>query len=245
MASLDELLNENAAARPTRPSNALVKNLQFATNTGAIEQFTGMYRVHVVDGSKPVGTFQIELFNAAELAVVIFDIVSLPSDPGIRVFASADGITQVEASAISRSGYRVNAWFPNMAVKYLKIEISPTHPDTIGGNTFTFGLTSFSAEAVDYALFSELVTKPVVFKPQTVQGRFRAADSGADVGYYLSMTAGADSVNVHVADGDLVTFPGAEQIDIDLAINASWGLCPAGSQDPYGLPTDVVPGRPV
>ena len=158
-------------------------------DAGAIEQFTGMYRVHVVDGSKPGGTFQIELFNPSELAIVVFDIVSLPSDPGIRAFASSDGITQVEASAISRSGYRVNAWFPNMPVKYLKIEISPTHPDTIGGNTFTFGLTSFSAEAVDYALFSELMTKPVVFKPQTVQGRFRAVDSGSDVRYYLSMTA--------------------------------------------------------
>jgi hypothetical protein len=118
-----------------QPSSATVKSLQFATNTGAIEQFPGMYRVHVVDDSKPVGTFQIELFNPAELAVVVFDIVTLPSDPGIRVFASADGITQVEASSISRSGYRVNAWFSNMPVKYLQIQISPTHPDTIGGNT--------------------------------------------------------------------------------------------------------------
>lgn len=83
--------------------------------------------------------------------MAVFDIVSLPSDPGIQVFqvfASADGVTQVEASSISRSGYRVNAWFPNTPVKYLQLQISPTHPDTIVGNTFTFGLTDFSAEAV-------------------------------------------------------------------------------------------------
>ena len=143
-----------------QPSSATVKSLQFATDTGAIEQFTGMYRVHVVDDSKPVGTFQIELVNPAELAVVIFDIVTLPSDPGIRVCASADGITQVEASAISRSGYRANAWFSNMPVKYLQIQISPTHPDTIGGNTFTFGLTSFSAEAVG-ELVVDLLTRGI------------------------------------------------------------------------------------
>jgi hypothetical protein len=181
-----------------------------------------MYRVHVVDDSKPVGTFQIELFNPAELAVAVFDIVTLPSDPVIRVFASADGITQVEASSISRSGYRVNAWFSNMPVKYLQIQISPTHPDTIGGNTFTFGLTSFSAEAVDYALFSELVTKPVVFKPQTVQGRFRMAGSGSGVKCYLAMDGGGQSMDGFAADGGLVAFPGTEQVTVDLSINARW-----------------------
>jgi hypothetical protein len=152
-----------------KPSNAAIKNLTFSSNTGAIEQFNNMYRVHVVDGSTPVGTFQIELFNPSELTLVVFDIVSMPSDPGIRVFASADGVTQVEASAISRSRYRVNAWFPAMAVKYLQIQIAPTHPDTIGGSAFTFGLTSFSAVAMDYWLFSELVTKPVVVGPMPVK----------------------------------------------------------------------------
>lgn len=93
----------------TQPSDATIRNLLFATNTGSIEQFTGMYRVTVEDGSTPTGTFQIELFNPSELTVVDFDIVSLPSDPGIQVFASADGVTQVAASAISRSRYRVNA----------------------------------------------------------------------------------------------------------------------------------------
>jgi hypothetical protein len=117
-----------------RPSEATIRSLSFATDTGAINQFNDMYQVYVTDGSKPTGTFQIELFSPANLTVAVFDIVTLPSDPGIRVFASADGVDQVEATSVSRSGYRVNAWFPNTIVKYLKIEISPTHPDTIGGN---------------------------------------------------------------------------------------------------------------
>jgi hypothetical protein len=107
-----------------KPSNAAIKNLTFSSNTGAVEQFNNMYRVHVVDGSTPVGTFQIELFNPSELTLVVFDIVTMPSDPGIRVFASSDGVTQVEASATSRSRYRVNAWFPAMPVKYLQIQIA-------------------------------------------------------------------------------------------------------------------------
>lgn len=39
------------------PSQAEIKSLLFSSSTGAIEQFNDMYRVHVVDGSKPVGTF--------------------------------------------------------------------------------------------------------------------------------------------------------------------------------------------
>ena len=80
--------------------NATIRKLLFATNTGAVEQFNDMYSVHVVDGSTPVGTFQVELFNPSELTLVVFDIVTMPSDPGIRVFASADGVTQVEASVV-------------------------------------------------------------------------------------------------------------------------------------------------
>jgi hypothetical protein len=84
---------------------------------------------------------------------------SLPSDPGIRVFASTNGIDKIAALDISRSGYRVNSWLPNTPVKFLQLEISPTHPDTIGGNTFTFGLTSFNAFTIDFHLYSELVMK--------------------------------------------------------------------------------------
>jgi hypothetical protein len=50
-------------------SNTAIRNLVFSSSAGAgaVEQFNNMYRVHVVDDSKPVGTFQIELFNPSEL----------------------------------------------------------------------------------------------------------------------------------------------------------------------------------
>jgi hypothetical protein len=153
---------------------ATIRSLNFATNTGTVEQFNKMYRVHTDDGQTPVGTFQIELVDPVDISLLVFDIVTLPSDPGIRVFGSTNGIDKVAALDLTRSGYRVNAWLPNTTIRFLQIEISPTHPDTIGGNTFTFGLTSFNAFTVDFHLYSELVMRPVVMRPGASSVRFRS-----------------------------------------------------------------------
>jgi hypothetical protein len=96
----------------SRSSKASIRSLTFSSNTGTIEQFNKMYRVHTDDGQTPVGTFQIELVDYVDISLLVFDIVTLPSDPGIRVFASTNGIDKIAALDISRSGYRVNSWIP-------------------------------------------------------------------------------------------------------------------------------------
>jgi hypothetical protein len=71
-----------------------------------------MYRVHTDDGQTPVGTFQVELVDSVDISILVFDIITLPSDPGIRVFASTNGIDKIAALDISRSGHRVNSSIP-------------------------------------------------------------------------------------------------------------------------------------
>lgn len=69
----------------------------------------------------------------------------MPSNPTIVVYGSADGVNLVQASQVSLNGYRVNAWFPSKNIRYLQIRITPAMPDTLGGSTYTFGITSVSA----------------------------------------------------------------------------------------------------
>ena len=97
----------------------------------------------------------------------------MPSNPSIRVFASPDGVNQIEASKVSQNGYVVNAWFSQQQTKYLRIQITPNMPDTLGGTTYSFGITNLSASLIDYFLYSELVTKPVAFSPVSAQVRFK------------------------------------------------------------------------
>ena len=76
--------------------------------------------------------------------LLVFDIVSSPSEPAITVQASSDGVTYQEARSVSRNGYRVNSWLPAMEVRFIRIVITPSHPDDLGGTTFSFGITGFS-----------------------------------------------------------------------------------------------------
>jgi hypothetical protein len=45
----------------SRSSKDSIRLLIFASNTGTIEGFNKMYRVHTDDGQTPVGRFQVEL----------------------------------------------------------------------------------------------------------------------------------------------------------------------------------------
>src|SRR3954466_11662323 len=76
--------------------------------------------------------------------LLVFDIVSSPSEPAITVQASSDGVTYQEARSVSRNGYRVNSWLPAMEVRFIRIVITPSHLDDLGGTTFSFGITGFS-----------------------------------------------------------------------------------------------------
>ncbi len=174
-----------------------------------------MYRVHVTDGSVPAGTFDLELTAPADLTLAVFDIVSLASDPAITVSASPDGVTFTPASSVSLNGYRINAWFPPVAVRFLRLTIAPTHPDTLGGTSFTFGLTDFTAAAVSYYLASDLYFRALTFAPGTSQMRFQAA-SVPGLAYYLSLNGGTFA---RVLPGDLLTSPAVSPTTITASLH--------------------------
>ena len=170
------------------------------------------------------------------IAVLTFDIVTTPSDPQIRVFASTNDVTYVEATSVSRNGYRVNAWIPKQPVKFLRIEISPSHPDQIGGSTFTFGLTSFSAAAVDFHLYSEVAFRPITFEPLSATVRFRA--DGEGLVYFLSFGSGRV---IKVEPDQVITLPGVAKVTVDTHINTNWQMCPLASETALQLPVNVYP----
>lgn len=217
-----------------RSSQADIRRTTFTSATGTIEQFNDMYRVHVADGSQPTGVFEVELMRSQVLTLLVFDIVTLPSNPAIQVWGSEDGLKLLPASEVSVNGYRVNAWFPARSVKYVRISITPNMPDTIGGSTYTFGLTSLAAFSVDYRLYSEMVTRPVPFRPVSAKVRFQAADP--NLLYFLEFGGGPVS---RVEPGQLLDLPGVEPETVDTSIDPAWRL---NSDDgALQLPADIYP----
>ena len=144
----------------SRPAEAAVQSTQFSTSAGSIEQFSGMYRITTQKGKPPTGTFDIQFFSGLDLTLPIFDIVMSPSDPEITVQVSAGGVSYAAAKQVARSGYRVSAWLPEGEVKYIRIAITPSHPDTLGGS--------------GYHMQSEFVTKVIQVTPGSSQMRLVA-----------------------------------------------------------------------
>lgn len=195
-----------------------------------------MYRVYSETGKKPVGAFEIELRDIATISYLTFDIVTLPSDPGIRVFASDNDITYTEASSVSRNGYRVNAWFPTRQVKFLRIEIAPTTPTTSAASTYTFGLTDFSATTMDFHLYSELNFRPVAIAPITAQVRFRA--DNPDLAYFLTFGSGRP---FRVEPDQTIDLPGVTAVLQNTHINTQWRAVSGGLRTDITLPAGVYP----
>ena len=199
-----------------------MQSTQFSTSAGSIEQFSGMYRITTQNGKPPTGTFDLQFFSGLDLTLLIFDIVMSPSDPEITVQVSAGGVSYAAAKQVARSGYRVSAWLPEGEVKYIRIAITPSHPDTLGGSGYTFGLTSFTAYMVEFHMQSEFVTKVIQVTPGSSQMRLVADDSDGLV-YFLSLGSGAPLTGV--APGQVLNVPGA----VDVNGTPSAYLDPSGS----------------
>ena len=210
----------------------------FSSSVGTVQQFSQVYSVSNTSGQTPTGAFVIELVNPGVLSFLDFEIVSMPSAPTIQIYVSADGITETEATQVSQNGYVVNAWFPSQAVKYIRIELTPNMPDTLGGSTYSFGITNVAANLTEYVRYSEIVLKPITFNPVTSQVRFRTNDTGLD--WFIQFGTGPI---VQVNPGDILDVPGTEAVQLNAQINPSWQLCtgPLTSQTPIVLPADVYP----
>lgn len=103
----------------------------------------------------------------------------MASSPSISVSVSTNGLTWVPATTTSLSGYRLNVWLPNTPTKYIQVVVTPSHPDNLGGSTYTFGITDLSGTSVDYNLVSDLFFEPISFPVQSAQVRLvAAADPG-------------------------------------------------------------------
>jgi hypothetical protein len=190
------------------PAEAVIKTNSFSTNIGTIETLNNdqtILRVHTDDGSTPTGEFDIELLNALTLNQFNLQIVASPSQPSVVVSVSNDQLTYTPATQVAINGYTVNVWLPSAEIKFIRIQITPSHPDDLNGNSFTFGITNFSAQATNYHLRSELLTKILKFSPQTEFVVLNAA-SDPNIQYYLSIYPDGDpqALFVEINSGDLI-----------------------------------------
>lgn len=195
----------------SQPAPADVKSTVFSTNLGSVETMGALYQVNITDGSgnSPTGTFNISLFQPLAITMLVFDISATPSRPEIVVQVSTDGITFVNAVTTNLSGYRVSAYFPSpMEVNYIQIAITPSHPDDLGGTTFTFGITDFSSASVQFQLLSELTSRTIQIAPASSSLLF-VADADPGISFFLSI---AGQPFVEVVSGGIVQIPGASDV---------------------------------
>jgi len=178
-----------------QPGEASILSVSFSASAGTVEKFGPLYRVHVDSGGTPSGTFDMELASPLGLSFLILDLAPMPSDPGILVQVSDNGVTYNSALQTLRSGYRVNVWLAPQTVRFIRLVITPTHPDNLGGSAYTFGMTDFHAFAVEFHLQSEWVSLPVTVTPQSSAWWFRAP-SDSRISYFLSFNNGSWSAAV-------------------------------------------------
>ena len=144
-------------------TNAVIQNQTFATSDGTAEAIStdnSLYRVSTTDGSIPTGTFTLQLAQSLNMTVLTFDLAAMPPTPTFAISASPDGTTFTPAVQVSMNGYRLTAWFAPMEMLYITLAITPAAPDTLGGTSYTFGLTDFAGTETEFEMVSELVTKP-------------------------------------------------------------------------------------
>lgn len=192
-------------------TNAVIQSQGFATSDGTAEPIAtdnSLYRVQTTDGSTPVGTFTLELLESLEMSVLTFDLAAMPPTPSFVVSASSDGATYVQASQVSMNGYRLTAWFPLMKMRFITVAITPAAPDTLGGDSYTFGLTDFVGAETEFQLVSDLVVGPVSFNPVGSQLILNAPSDNSLL-YFLSFN-GAPWQEFN--DGDTVTIPGTAAV---------------------------------
>ena len=224
----------------SNPGEPAVQSAQFSTSDGSIEQFSGMYRVTTDDGNAPTGTFSIQLYAGASLTLIIFDMVMSPSSPTISVQVSPTGITYTPATQIACNGSRVSAWLPAGEIKYVQIAITPSHPDTLGGSAYTFGLTDFTAYQVDYQMQSEFQTQYIDVTPGSSQLQL-VADNNDGLVYSLSLGSGAPYTGV--APGQVLDVPGAIDVEAKLVSVSGVTAAVVSGSPTTAVLTEVVPGN--
>lgn len=190
------------------PAEAVIKSKVFSSNKGTVEALDAaqtILRVHTDDGTTPTGQFDIELVTALTINQLVIDIVATPSAPTILVSSSVDGLTYTSADKVAINGYRINVWLPSQEVRFIRMQIIPSHPDDLNGTSWTFGITNFGAQATEYHLRSELLTRTIRFAPKSEFVVFEAT-ADPNIQYYLSVNASTEVSGpfVEINPGDSV-----------------------------------------
>ena len=84
----------------------------------------------------------MQLAQSLNMTVLTFDLAAMPPTPTFAISASPMGPTFTPAVQVSMNGYRLTAWFAPMEMLYITLAIMPAAPDTLGGTSDTFGLTT-------------------------------------------------------------------------------------------------------
>jgi len=208
------------------PAEAVIKTNKFSSSIGTIQSLDAAQSILTVttDGTAPTGQFDIELVTPLTLNQFFIEIVPSPSTPTIVVQVSGDGLTYSPATQVAVNGYNVTVWLPSIETRFIRIQITPTHPDVLNGNTFTFGITHFSAQATEYYLRSDFISKTLQFSPKSEYIVLNATKDSRIL-YYLSVYPDGDTptpfVEVHSGEqiaigqafsGDITTSTGAPNL---------------------------------
>lgn len=159
---------------------------KFFSSGGVVEPAGDSWRVIRPEGA-PEGVFLLELARPAVVNHAVFDVILSTPKASIRVEASLDGRTWIQASEISRQGYRIRAWMPGAMIRLLRLRMTPEHPDSPGDYSYSFGLTDVHVFSARYSLRSVLQFAPRIWRPQSTRVRFMA-EAVEGVEYFLNLS---------------------------------------------------------
>jgi hypothetical protein len=216
----------------------------FTSNLGnvqAIDTDFNLYQVYSTEGATPTGTFNIQLANPLELSILVFDLSSLSSSPQIQVLVSNAGVNFNEAISYSISGYNLIAYLTVQTVNYIKLILTPSQPDNLGGETYTFGLTDLNGLNSTFYLAGSLVTQAVTIFPTTVD-YYLDAPVNPDITYYM----GFNGVFTEISPNTNYPLPGIEETVVTGIVVDSGGIATPPSSmtqiviDPTYIPNSLI-----
>jgi hypothetical protein len=182
-----------------QPDQVLVNTTQFSSSVGTVQSIDSdstLFSVYSPNGV-PVGTFNMTLATVVGVSFLSIDVSAMASSPIIEVQISSNGLTWTPATTISLTGSTLSVWLPEALTKYIQVVMTPTHPDNLGGSTYTFGITDLSGTSVDYNLVSDAYFVPQTFFVQTPQVQLVGEDD-PNITYFLTLGDANDASIVPV-----------------------------------------------
>jgi hypothetical protein len=176
------------------------KSTVFTTNLGTAQSISKVYDIYTVTAETiPTGTFIITLNSTININILNLELTAISSNPVITITTSEDNVVYTPVNSYSLNGYNLIANLDSTQVKYINIAITPAVPDTLSGNTYTFGLISVETSLTNYEYSSEFVTLPINFCPtgqnveysSTQQNNFNYLNFSSQPGTWYEVNSGS------------------------------------------------------